>query len=637
MIFVWNQRLVSRVASKWQTGLVLALCLACWRPVAAQNVSAEDLLSVTPDVQLNAREQGWFAEDRAWIQEQAQKPGIHLRLDAGAVSPDSLSPIQVALRATSAQDSLVLFRPVEARLRDRWLARGYLLAQVMVDSSAKLPRFRLSPGGQFVLQELQVLGAEFEERKRLLDLWLPQPESVFLPEQVNLGISRILEGAGQLGYPFARWVTSEVLLDTETQTVSLKATLIPGQKSVIGPVTSDLANPRAARFLMRSSGLVPGRVFRERDLEAAVQRLIARDMYTSVGIPQVYPTSSVDTVGIHFPVVPRRKINRLQIVLGLSRKQEEGPSRLSGEVDLRLPNMAGSGRNLGINWRDDGSRKSRFGFDYLEPMAFGTPLDMSLALDSEVEEDIYTRIRVDNRWQLSVVDLWGLELGLGWDRSTFPTGSLESTKRTRARGAFLHRRGDRTRSGWAATFAIESGWRSSRLREGDESALSNAQLGEAQTQRIYEVDTSGEIWLSQNWSLAGRASFRQLDGDQEVIPLSEQFRFGGAASLRGYREDEFHGSEAAWAGIELRIGPPRGSRLYTFYDLGYFGFSSSGTSTGGSGSDPSEIIWNTGWPKGYGLGILARTPGGDISLAVGFPGTVDFEVAKLHVTLLESF
>ncbi len=117
------------------------------------------------------------------------------------------------------------------------------------------------------------------------------------------------------------------------------------------------------------------------------------------------------------------------------------------------------------------------------------------------------------------------------------------------------------------------------------------------------------------------------------MPLSEQFRFGGAASLRGYREDEIHGSRAAWGGVELRIGPPGGSRLYTFYDLGYFGFSSLESDLAGN----EVMTWKNGWPKGYGLGLLVKTPGGDISLAVGFPGTVDFNLAKLHVTLLESF
>jgi len=112
---------------------------------------------------------------------------------------------------------------------------------------------------------------------------------------------------------------------------------------------------------------------------------------------------------------------------------------------------------------------------------------------------------------------------------------------------------------------------------------------------------------------------------------SDLFRFGGAATLRGYGEGEFHGVEAAWAGLEWRLGSPRGSRLYTFWDVGYFGFWADAAGA------PGDRELRRGWPRGYGLGLLARTPGGDLSLAVGFPGTVDFDLAKLHVTLLESF
>jgi outer membrane protein insertion porin family len=419
----------------------------------------------------------------------------------------------------------------------------------------------------------------------------------------------------------------------ESREVQIKAVLLPGQRAWLGPIGSGLEQPRANRFLARSTGLRPGSLFRHSDLQRAVDRLVARDLYTTVGEPQVYLTSAVDTVGVYFPVVARRKINRLQVVLGLSRR-EEGGSRLSGEVDLRLPNMGGSGRKLQIGWRDDGQDKRRFGFSYLEPLAFGTDLDVGLALDNEVEQDSYTRFRLDNTWNLPVVALWGVELGLGWDRVTYPTGELERTRRVRASGAVQHRRGDRTRSGWEGLFAIETAWRSASLRPADETAAPSAsQLGEAITQRIFRVDVSGERWLASTLSLAGRAGFRQLTGGSRDVPLSEQFRFGGAATLRGYREDEFHGSQAAWGAAELRIGRPQGSRLYTFYDLGYFEFWTPDPLAAGSGA----LLQRQGWPRGYGLGILAQTPGGDISLAIGFPGTVDFDQAKLHVTLLETF
>jgi outer membrane protein insertion porin family len=433
-------------------------------------------------------------------------------------------------------------------------------------------------------------------------------------------------------------VTRGVELDPATFEVHIRGLLLPGQAAWLGPITSDLATPQAQRFLARSSGLRPGDLFRHADLARAVNRLLARDLYTGVGEPLVYLTSAVDTVGVHFPVTARRKINRLAIVLGLSRR-EEGGSHLSGEVDLRLPNLAGSGRKLQVGWRDDGRDKSRFGFSILEPLAFGTGLDMGLALDNEVATDAYTRFRLDNTWNLPVVALWGVEVGLGWDRSTYPRGSLERTSRVRASGAVEHRRGDRTRSGWQGLFAIETGWRSASLRPaGVDTGTVGGRLGQELTQRIFRVDVGGEAMLQPTLSLYGRAAFRQLTGGEAAVPLSEQFRFGGAGTLRGYREDEFNGSRAAWGAVELRIGRPEGSRLYTFYDLGYFEFQTANLQAADPQAvDPGALLRRQGWPRGYGLGLFARAPGGDISLAIGFPGTVDFDLAKLHVTLLETF
>lgn len=569
----------------------------------------------------------WAGEDTRWLR---SLPGSQTSL-TGAVADTSgalLRGLVLAAGGVNA-DSLVVVRPIENRVRDRWLARGYLTAGVAVTGDTLLVR----PGPVWRIGTWAITGDEFPGRDQLLRTWLPAKGSRFDAGQIAQGIERVLAGTGEVGYPFARWVSRKLALQDSTHTVTIGAILIPGQAAWLGPITSDLAEPRARRFLARSSGLRPGSRFRHTDLDRARDRLLARDLYTSVGEPQVYLTSALDTVGVHFPVVPRRKVNRLQVVLGLSQR-EEGGSHLSGQVDVGLPNMGGSGRSLEVGWRDDGVDKSRFGFSYLEPLAFGTGLDMRLALDNEVQRDSHTRFRLDNSWQLPVVSLWGLELGAGWDRTTYPDGELERTSRVRASGALLHRRGDRTRSGWQGRFAVENAWRSTTLRPDTSSAiLPGGSLGEGVTQRIVKVDVAGEMWLGSTLSVFGRSSFRQLTGGERNVPLAEQFRFGGAATLRGYREDEFHGSQAAWGAAELRIGRPGASRLYTFYDLGYFEFWSPDPAA----ADPAALRRQRDWPRGYGLGLFARTPGGDLSLAIGFPGTVDFGQAKLHVTLLESF
>ncbi len=627
----------------FQWALFLVALLALGGPTLAG--AADIQIVFGPGWSPSGQEKDWLAGDRRWLNGLAPALKFLPPSLPDSAATESWDPegkqwqslkSRVGAAAAASSDSLSVVRTVDALMRERWVDRGYLSAAVTVHGDS----LQVSPGPVWTVGVRDISGDDFPGRGHLLDTWLPRVGDRFRREDWNLGIDMVLTGTGEAGYPFPRWVTREVDLDPGTHSVILKAMLLPGNRAYLGPVTSDLPEERAARFLARSAGLRPGSLFKNSDLESARQRLVARDLYTTVGQPVVYLTSAGDTVGVHFPVTPRRKVNRLQIVLGLSRRDDgtgadlTTGTRISGEVDLRLANMAGTGRDLQIGWRDDGARRSRFGFSYLEPLAFGTPLDMGLALDNEVEKDSYTRFRLENVWRLPVVALWGVELGVGWDRTTYPQGSLERTSRVRGRGAVLHRRGDRTKSGWEGLFAIETARRSSALRldEGGESTTTS-QLNEVVTQRIFEVDAAGELWIGRTISLAGRASFRQLTGGEPNVPLSEQFRFGGANSLRGYREDEFHGSVTGWGSGEIRIGRPGGSRLYTFYDLGYFEF----WTVDPLAVDPEDLIRIRDWPRGYGLGILARTLAGDISLAVGFPGTVDFDQAKLHVTLLESF
>ena len=402
---------------------LLALLAAVALPAGTVR-AAEERPTIVPaaDWQPSAKEKEWLEQDRRWLAglpaaARFQVPAWPDTAAPGALALDEeqLAEIKRLVGAAGAAsgDTLPVVRTAAHRLRERWLDRGYLTAVV----AQRGDTLRLATGPLWTVGVLEVAGDDFPGREHLIGTWLPRVGEPFERTEWRRGIEMVLTGAGEAGYPFPRWVTREVALVPADNTVTIRALLLPGNRSYIGRVTSDLEDERAARFLSRSSGLKPGGLFENSELQRARERLVARDLYTRVGEPQDYLTSASDTVGIHFPVTPRRKMNRLQVVLGLSRREDGSGSRLSGEVDLNLPNMAGTGRKLQVGWRDDGEQKSRFGFSYLEPLAFGTPLDTGLALDNEVQRDVYTRFRLDNVWRLPVVSLWGVELGIGWDLS----------------------------------------------------------------------------------------------------------------------------------------------------------------------------------------------------------------------------
>lgn len=80
------------------------------------------------------------------------------------------------------------------------------------------------------------------------------------------------------------------------------------------------------------------------------------------------------------------------------------------------------------------------------------------------------------------------------------------------------------------------------------------------------------------------------------LPWSEQYFLGGSRTLRGYRDDEFKGSEMALANFELRVPVQDAISIVAFYDIGM-------------ASNESAF---SGLKSGYGIGVRVQTPMGNL-------------------------
>jgi hemolysin activation/secretion protein len=225
-------------------------------------------------------------------------------------------------------------------------------------------------------------------------------------------------------------------------------------------------------------------------------------------------------------------------------------------------------------------------------------------------------------------------LGVGRDRNTFPVGAWLNSTRLRASASMVHHRYDPGRSGWDARLTMETASRHStaRVDEGAEPGGISASSGR-QRQTLVHLRMGAEVWLGRAFSLAASGIFHEVQSDEDVLPYSEHYRLGGAATLRGYREDQFHGQRIAAGTLEFRIGRADGSRLYSFLDIGYFSFNEALETT----TESPQIREISDTLRGFGLGLETETIAGRISLAIGFPGSFIFDEAKLHVKHRQTF
>jgi len=106
------------------------------------------------------------------------------------------------------------------------------------------------------------------------------------------------------------------------------------------------------------------------------------------------------------------------------------------------------------------------------------------------------------------------------------------------------------------------------------------------------------------------------------------FRFGGAKTLRGYRENQFLGSRVAWTNAEYRFLLGRRSFLFGFLDTGYYN----------RPAQPEQNLpGEDGVKYGYGFGLRTDTPLGNIGVSFALGQGDSFSQGKIHIGLINDF
>jgi outer membrane protein insertion porin family len=158
----------------------------------------------------------------------------------------------------------------------------------------------------------------------------------------------------------------------------------------------------------------------------------------------------------------------------------------------------------------------------------------------------------------------------------------------------------------------------------------------------------GPQYLLEEDSLADRTNVRKVRGEfaffwegfkNQVLALHlhsiligyqgtqvrppDMFWFGGATTVRGYRENQFFGDRVGWLNLEYRflVGPR--SRLFIFTDFAYY-----------SRELPEE---KEEYLVGYGAGISFPGPLGILQVDYGLARNLSFSEGKIHFRLINEF
>ena len=539
-----------------------------------------------------------------------------VEVHAGALDPNLVPPaFRDARRAP--RDSVVLSRALAqlvARLQDDGYTDARARAEWRGDRDPRLV-VTVDAGPRRRLASVTVLTAAREDSARFASALGLAPGAWASPSVVAAAVERAVDRAVDDGYPYAQLGVSAWDIDSTGVRVALSGGL--GPKVTVTSVRFEGLKTTRPDVLLRAMGKVTGVPYRREDAEAACARLDQLGLFRRVELVGLEGDGGLDRAAMVVRV-EEQPYHRFEGAVGA-----QGDAGIVGLANLELDNLAGTARAAGVRWESRGHGVMNFGAHYAEPLVLGLPLRLEGAIEQLVQDTLYTRTGWSARARFALSSRERVDAGYAQDRVVQPVGLVERAETQRTlfgleRVALDHiaapRRGTAVRLEAEQTFQREH-QRPSGSRDLRSSALA--------LRAAWHRPLRGAAGLALELQAAGRFGY---EGE---LPVYERYPVGGAATLRGYNEEEFRVDRYGLSRVEWRWFLGSGDRfVLMFWDHALMETRLAA---------PTGYIPDRMNRDGYGFGLQLPTPGGRAALTYGLAvGSAPID-GKIHLQLQSTF
>jgi outer membrane protein insertion porin family len=515
--------------------------------------------------------------------------------------------------------------------------RGYLFARidsVAVRSTEKndivltwyLHEDQLFTIGQIIIQSDSLSKEELEQE---LDI---QSGLIYNESYLAREFQRLNQYHAHRGFPFAE-VNLENIMINKSNTeyrLNLDLSVRAGRLVRIGDVIIRGNTVTKDYVIQRETDLRSGDVYRQDIIDEVPDNLYRLGYFKEVRFPKLRILPGGRTAVII--EVVEGNTTTFDGVVGYippDQNQNEENGYFTGLIRLNLRNLFGTGRKLEVDWKKPDQFSDEFRIYYEEPWIFGYPVNLGAGLERLVRDTTYIEnqvflngfVRLDSElkstfslYNKSVIPDSTASRDLRLARTHQLTGEIGIDYDTRD-NPLNPRKGIRYNTFYS--FGLKR-------NNGPDYLLEEDGLPESEGIQTVRVGLSffKELWKNQ--VLALQVMGGKIKGSENRLQLSDHFWFGGSRSLRGYRENQFHGTTVAWLNLEYRFLTGRESRIFIFNDWGFYNFK--------NGQKTREDIL-----PGYGVGVRFSSPLGVISVDFGLGRGDSFSTGKIHFGIVNQF
>ncbi len=521
------------------------------------------------------------------------------------------------------------------RILQQYVAGGFFDASVACsvtfendDSSAISITIEISEGTKATIGTISVAGVTRFSEADLLEGFATQPGNVLDQHELELDIDNLLSRYERAGYPFVECRIGNILTrnDADNKQIDILLTVNEGRLVTIDEIRVEGNTETSASVVVRETRLTNGELFNPAKVEAIKPRLLRLNIFSEVSEPELYLRN--DKAGLLIKV-REGSTNTFDGVIGYVPAVTEGESGfITGLVAVSMRNLFGTGRKFSLRWNREDRFSQELGLRYLEPWVGGVPVNLGGGFIQRKQDTTYVRRAYDLRGELMLTEELTVA-GLFFGENVIPSDTTYSRVFKSSTVSYGVEIQYDTRNDYAnptAGVRYRTDYHYGRKTITDIPEVYATQVKDKTTVQRITLDLDFFLSTFSRQVLALGLHGRDLQTDQPEE--SQMFRFGGARTLRGYRENQFIGTRIVWSNTEYRFLLARRSFLYGFVDTGYY-FRPEDVLRGVEKSDDFKY--------GYGMGIQLETGLGIMGVSFALGEGDSFSQGKVHFGLVNEF